>query len=60
MSECRWKEDADGIYQTECGHSFFFDTDGASENGCKFCCYCGASLIDVKFVDEAAERQGEG
>lgn len=41
---CEWTEDADGIWHTGCGHTFFFDTDGPVENKQKFCGYCGLAL----------------
>jgi hypothetical protein len=44
--ECAWTPDDDGIYQTGCGHSFTFDTDGPTENHQHFCGYCGKSLVD--------------
>lgn len=52
---CEWKLDDDGIYQTSCGHSFFFDTDDATANGGKFCFYCGKGLVDVQ---PAAKERG--
>ena len=42
---CRWQQDADGIYQTGCDESFFFETGSAEENKAKFCQYCGGNLI---------------
>lgn len=46
---CEWKADDDGIFQTGCGHSFYFDgAGGPTEHQQKFCGYCGGSLIEVK------------
>lgn len=42
---CRWTPDDDGVYQTDCGHSFCFDTDGPIENKQRFCGYCGGVLV---------------
>lgn len=44
---CKWSYDENGPYDTECGHNFCFEEDGASENGAKFCLYCGGALIEV-------------
>lgn len=41
---CCWEADEDAVYQTTCGHAFFFDTDGPVENQFKFCGYCGGAL----------------
>lgn len=45
---CQWKADSDGIFQTGCGHSFYFDDNGGpGDHQLKFCGYCGASLVEV-------------
>lgn len=46
MSEttCFWKPDEDGVFHTDCGKSFFFDTAGPRENGFQFCPYCGDEI----------------
>lgn len=31
-------------YETDCGHIFSLNTDTPSENGMRFCCYCGKDL----------------
>ena len=52
--KCIWSnsEDDDScIYNTECGHTFYFTDDGIPENGVKFCMYCG-KLIDLKTEDK--------
>jgi hypothetical protein len=41
---CVWSPDDDGVYQTTCGHSFEFTTDGPVENKMAFCGYCGRRL----------------
>lgn len=49
LQTCEWKKDDDGIFQTGCGHSFYFDDGGsAPEHGLKFCGYCGAKLAEVR------------
>jgi predicted SprT family Zn-dependent metalloprotease len=53
MSErtCEWSiddADDDSVYETQCGQSFQFTTDGVEANGFRYCCYCGARLIEVR------------
>ena len=49
MSEtCKWTEDENGEYDTECGHKFEFIYDGPVENGAIFCQYCGKKIIEGK------------
>ncbi len=43
-SECRWEPDGDGVYETDCGATFYFADDGPYGNGFRFCPYCGCSL----------------
>lgn len=45
---CRWVEDEDGPYRTDCGHTFGFESDGPTWCGCKFCCFCGKPIEEVK------------
>lgn len=47
--ECRWAEDDDGGWETSCGHAFEFIEFGPTENGMKFCCYCGKILLAVPY-----------
>lgn len=41
---CKWKENIDGYYDTDCSNSFVLIDDTPSKNGMNFCCYCGCSL----------------
>ncbi len=46
METCKWSlenEDANN-WQSECGHSFWFETGDPTENKMKFCPYCGRKL----------------
>ena len=49
---CTWTEHEDGPYTTSCGNTFEFIDDGPSENGAKFCIYCGGPIV------EAAQQGG--
>jgi hypothetical protein len=46
---CRWTEDEDGVYDTDCGNKFMFTDDGPVANKMRFCGYCGKPLKEVKF-----------
>lgn len=49
---CRWNEDSDGMYNTECGRLWFFDTGNVKENGAKFCVYCGRRIKEIRYKDK--------
>lgn len=43
---CHWvreDEEADS-YRTDCGHLWEFTTGGPTENGARFCLYCGRAV----------------
>lgn len=42
--KCRWTEDDEGIWYTECGNAHEFMTDSPTENKYKFCPYCGREI----------------
>ena len=46
--KCRWKEHKDndelGIYDTDCGETFFFSEGTAKENKFNYCPYCGKRI----------------
>lgn len=47
FKECRWALDdvgGDSVYETQCGHNFYFDD---AENPFKFCGYCGRRMAIV-------------
>ena len=46
---CSWVEDEGDIWFTGCGNVFTFADGGPSENGAKFCMYCGARLIATRY-----------
>ena len=55
--ECEWvQEDPFGsgdscIWQTACGHEFVFDEGTPSDNGAKWCLYCGKKLVERAVED---------
>lgn len=45
---CHWTEDGDYSYwETKCGHNFEVIDGTPSENGFKYCCFCGRPLVEV-------------
>ncbi|MHC4397485.1 MAG: hypothetical protein ACYS1A_17730 [Planctomycetota bacterium] len=43
--QCRWTDDKDGVYYTECGERFEFLDGGPKENHCRYCQYCGGEVV---------------
>jgi len=52
---CEWQEDSNGLWDTDCGHIFEIYDGAPSDNGMKFCCYCGRELREVKYEEESDE-----
>jgi len=50
--QCTWSEDSDGVWQTACGGAFNFFEDGPTENGAKFCPYCGSEIVARKYQED--------
>lgn len=49
IRSCSWKQDRYGIFYTDCGNAFEFNSDGVTgpeENGFEYCPYCGRKLED--------------
>jgi len=46
---CKWSQEFDGNYDTECGQAFVFDYGGPADNGMNFCGYCGKRIKEVKY-----------
>ena len=52
-SICVWSEDDDGgPWSTGCERLFEINEGRPSENGMKFCCFCGQPLEEVPFEYE--------
>lgn len=52
---CAWEQEDEcgSAYSTTCGNTFMFEDGGPSDNGAKFCCYCGGRLSEQKWVEPA-------
>lgn len=51
--ECVWAEDCDGGWETLCGGQFELTSGTPQSNGMAYCCYCGGSLEQIEYTDEA-------
>ena len=50
--ECFWSVDDNGIFHTDCGHTWEFTSAGPEENGAKWCIYCGKALRAARAAEE--------
>ena len=47
--DCSWRAEEDGIWHTLCDRYWEFSNhDGPTDNGMKFCCYCGKPLKEMQ------------
>ena len=45
---CEWAEDADGsAWETSCHNRFLLNDGGPTDNGLKFCPFCGKALVEL-------------
>lgn len=51
--ECAWVENSDGGWETLCGGQFELTSGTPQSNGMAYCCYCGGSLDQIEYTDEA-------
>lgn len=60
-NECKWFQDENwesNVWAASCGKSrYFMVNDGMpkSDNGMKYCCYCGKSLVEVPIKESKDE-----
>lgn len=53
---CEWTEDDDGNWETSCKNMHVFFDAGPTQNGYKFCPYCGKDLVAKELSDEFPEE----
>jgi hypothetical protein len=52
---CEWEEDAEGNWETDCGHMFVLNEGTPSGNKMGYCCYCGKSLTEKVYRENPNE-----
>ena len=50
--KCEWKQDENGIWETDCGNLFEITEGAPNENDMKYCPYCGKLLIQINMEGE--------
>lgn len=59
MKACAWAQEPDGgPWQTSCGNEFELIDGTPRDNGMAYCCYCGGSLEQIEYTDEAERAAG--
>lgn len=48
---CVWVDQDSHWYESACNNAFVFNDDGPTENGFKFCPYCGLPLVEQRSED---------
>lgn len=61
---CAWVEEGDGyngigVWDTACGKAFVYDDGSPSDNGARFCQYCGKPIEQVDYEREEEEDEDE-
>jgi len=57
INPCVWEEDCDGNWETSCDQTFCLDHGCPSENGMKYCCYCGKPLVEKRYAEEDGSKE---
>jgi hypothetical protein len=50
---CKWSQNENGAFQTECGNVFELTHGAPPDNGMRFCCYCGDAIETVGYEGNA-------
>lgn len=53
--KCEWIDSHEDGWTTDCGNAFVFNDEGPTENGFKFCPYCGKPLEVAPFGEDALD-----
>lgn len=56
---CKWVEDSDGVWRSGCDNEFTTIDGTPSENGMRFCPFCGGDLVEVCYQDLADDPGDE-
>jgi len=52
MSHCKWTEDVEGNWWTDCGDGYIVSDGTPADNHMMFCCFCGKPLKEVFYTSE--------
>ena len=52
---CKWEEDWQGDWETDCGNIFYINEGGPHDNKMKFCCYCGENLKEKRYAESTPQ-----
>lgn len=55
-TECLWRHDSDGTWETSCGEAWTFIDGGPSENNARFCQGCGRPITTERAYNPNKER----
>ena len=50
---CEWKQDENGVWNTECGNMFEVTEGTPHDNQMNYCPYCGKHLDQVEYNEAA-------
>ena len=60
VPECEWREDVSeygNVWETACGQTYIFEDGAPSDNGAKFCSYCGRVLREKRDIEPPMEDE---
>ena len=52
ISTCRWTEDEDAVWNTDCGRRWEFTNGTPRDNKVTFCAFCGRKLTQRRFRED--------
>ena len=55
--KCKWKENEDGWWETECDHAWEFNDGGPKENKAIYCPYCGKKIDAIRWKAPTDKRE---
>jgi hypothetical protein len=58
--KCKWEEDNDANYDTDCGQTFCMTDGTPKENDFKYCTFCGRVIEEVPYMVEESIDEESG
>jgi hypothetical protein len=56
MKVCKWFEDSEGNYESECENMFVFSSGTPKDNHFLYCPYCGNELVQELYQEDVLEE----